>query len=306
MQNNIPMTSSSERKISWQSASQWPLLRILLGIGAIVIPIALAQFALSQLKGAVPLAHDIARAISLGNLLTIVLALLAYRFYVHSVERRRCDEFSSSSAFLELSGGVLLGAAMFSLVLAILWLTGHYRITANGAWSTLFPAAMAAGAAAVSEELIFRGLIFRISERALGTWLALLISAALFGAVHYLNPGAGLQGALSIMLEAGIFLAAAFMLKRRLWLPVGAHFAWNFTQGGIFGLAVSGGKGSGLLQGEVSGPLWLSGGVFGLEASVVAIAICFLVATLLLLRAAAKGNWVKAPWRHRSLAPAAS
>lgn len=298
-----PHTAKSvNRKITWDRARQWPLLRILLGCSAIVVPLLVALPALDWLKKEIPLVGRISHAISLTNLLTMVLAILAYRFYVSRVERRPVIEFAARGAFLELFGGVLLGAAMFTLTLAILWMTGYYRLTGMGAWGVLFPAAMAAANAAITEELIFRGVIFRISEQASGTWLALIISAALFGAVHFLNPGAGLQGAVSIMLEAGVFLAAAFLLKRRLWFPIGAHFAWNFTQGGIFGLAVSGRKSASLLQGEVSGPLWISGGVFGLEASVAAIAICFLVAMLLLLRAAKNGMWVKAPWTRTSLA----
>jgi hypothetical protein len=62
------------------------------------------------------------------------------------------------------------------------------------------------------------------------------------------------QGALSIIFESGVLLAAAFVVTRRLWFPIGMHFAWNFTQGGIFGVAVSGGAASGLFRGQLSGP----------------------------------------------------
>ena len=140
-----------------------------------------------------------------------------------------------------------------------------------------------------------RGVVFRILEQWLGSWIALAISAALFGLLHLLNPGVTLLNAGAVMLEAGIMLAAAYMLTRRLWLCIGIHFAWNFTQGGIFSAAVSGGTTSGLLQAKLIGPTWLSGGAFGAEASVVAVVVC-LAAGLLLLRAARRnGQVIQAP-----------
>jgi uncharacterized protein len=94
--------------------------------------------------------------------------------------------------------------------------------------------------AGVREEIVFRGLIFRIAEESLGTVWALAISATLFGVIHLIGPNATVLGALVIIFEAGILLAAAFVLTRRLWLCIGLHVAWNFTQCGIFGVAVSG------------------------------------------------------------------
>jgi hypothetical protein len=85
--------------------------------------------------------------------------------------------------------------------------------------------------------------------------------------------------------EAGILLALAYVVTRRLWFAIGTHAAWNFTQGGIFGLAVSGHGSEGLLIGRTSGPEWLTGGKFGPEASVISIVVCLAASGLLLLRA---------------------
>jgi len=157
---------------------------------------------------------------------------------------------------------------------------------------------MAAAVAAVSEEVLFRGIIFRITEESLGSWLSLVISALLFGAAHLLDKNANLQAGVAIALEAGVFLAAAYMVTRRLWFVIGAHFGWNFTEGGIFGAAVSGTSSPGLLKANVTGPAYLSGGMFGVEASVVTITICFLVALAFLWRAKAKGQFVRPFWRQ--------
>jgi hypothetical protein len=86
-------------------------------------------------------------------------------------------------------------------------------------------------------------------------------------------------------------IGAAFMLTRRLWLPMGIHFAWNFTQAGIFGSAVSGnGAESGILHAAFTGPDWLTGGAFGVEASIVTIALGLVVGIFFIGRAYRRGN----------------
>jgi membrane protease YdiL (CAAX protease family) len=133
-------------------------------------------------------------------------------------------------------------------------------------------------------------------EESLGTWLALLISALIFGLMHIANPNATLWSALAIAIEAGIMLAAAYTLTRRLWLPIGIHFAWNFVQGGIFGVAVSGNGVRGLLQSTLSGPALLSGGEFGAEASIFAVIVCLAAGVYLIQAAWKKGNILKPFW----------
>jgi len=143
---------------------------------------------------------------------------------------------------------------------------------------------------------LVRGILFRIMEEALGTWLALILSALLFGLMHIANPNATLWGALAIAIEAGIMLAAAFVFTRRLWLAIGIHFAWNFVQGGIFGVAVSGNGVQGLLQSTLSGPPLLSGGAFGAEASIFAVIVCLAAGVYLTRAAWKKGNLIQPFW----------
>jgi membrane protease YdiL (CAAX protease family) len=96
-------------------------------------------------------------------------------------------------------------------------------------------------------------------------------------------------------------LGAAYVLTRRLWLPIGIHAAWNFTQGGIFSVAVSGGKTTGLLEATLTGPEWLTGGAFGAEASVVAMVLCTALGVWLLVLAARHGRFIVPFWARRSV-----
>ena len=87
--------------------------------------------------------------------------------------------------------------------------------------------------------------------------------------------------------RGGILLSAAYILTRRLWLAIGLHFGWDFSQDAIFGV----GKGTkGLVEGDVSGPALLSGGSAGVEGSIVALVLCLGVGAYLLVRAGRQGK----------------
>jgi len=234
----------------------------------------------------------------LSTLILVVAADLAYRLFVRVIERRRTSELGFRRAAGELAAGIAIGAALFAATIAALWLAGSYRLVATGTWLAAAAALPSAIRAGYIEEILLRGVVFRITEEGLGSWLALAISGALFGLLHAGNPGATWVSAVAIALEAGVLLAAAYMVTQRLWLPIGIHFAWNFTQGGIFGLAVSGHQSTGLLRGELSGPIWLTGGSFGAEASLLAVMICLLSGICLLLLARSRRHFVPPFWRE--------
>lgn len=241
------------------------------------------------------------RASPLQFLFALVLAataLGAYYTYVRLVERRPVTELSRPGAVRETASGVLLGVGLLTLTVAVLALLGVYRVTGLGTWVGVLTVLVKSIDAGIVEEILFRGIFFRIVEEGLGSWIALSLSALFFGFAHLGNPDANLLSASAIALEAGILLAAVYMLTRRLWLAIGLHIAWNFTQGGIFGIAISGFASDGLLRGEMRGPELLSGGTFGAEASVVAMVICLTAGVLLVLRARQKGRIVEPFWRR--------
>ena len=136
-----------------------------------------------------------------------------------------------------------------------------------------------------------RALVFKIAEESIGSWAAMIFQAALFGALHLGNPGATAVGVVAIALEAGVLLAAAYMYTRRLWLVWGLHFGWNFAQGSLFGVRVSGTPISrSWLVSRPTGADALTGGMFGVEASPVAVVFCLLAAGLLLRRVVRRGQ----------------
>lgn len=136
---------------------------------------------------------------------------------------------------------------------------------------------------AIFEEILVRGIIFRIMEEKLGSYIALIISALIFGALHLANPNATIATAFGLAIQAGLLLGAAFIYSKNLWFPIAIHFAWNFMQSAIYGANVSGNAiKKTLIVSKIEGPDWLTGGEFGPEGSIQATVFCF-IATLGLL-----------------------
>ncbi|MEV4509971.1 CPBP family intramembrane glutamic endopeptidase [Dactylosporangium sp. NPDC049525] len=203
---------------------------------------------------------------------TAVLALLAYAWVVRRTEHRAPVEVAVKGAAPALGRGTLIGVAMFATVIASIALLGGYRVAGWGSAAGAVALFGFMAAAAVTEELIFRGILFRIVEERLGTWGALVLTAALFGLAHLPNPNATLWSALAVAVEAGALLAAVYAATRNLWMPIGVHFGWNFAAGGVFGTDVSGKSApEGLLDGVMSGSAAVSGGGFGPEGSLSAL-----------------------------------
>jgi hypothetical protein len=124
----------------------------------------------------------------------------------------------------------------------------------------------------VGEEMICRGVIFRQIDERWNTWAAFVVSALLFGFMHIFNDGATWWSSLAIAIEAGLMLGAAYKWSGSLWLPIGIHWIWNFTQGNIYGFSVSGTvAGGSVLVPVVDGPEIITGGAFGPEASIIAV-----------------------------------
>ena len=122
-------------------------------------------------------------------------------------------------------------------------------------------------AGSLAEELMFRGYPFQRLVEAIGAGGAILVFSVLFALVHLMNPGANPWGLLNTVV-IGVALSVAYLRTRALWLSWGLHFAWNTTLGLVFGLPVSGLRLFNVaVRGTATGPTWLTGGTYGLEAS---------------------------------------
>jgi membrane protease YdiL (CAAX protease family) len=237
----------------------------------------------------------------LGMLVALIIFVLLWKASRRWLEGERDREFALAGSARELGSGLLAGFALFCLMTGLVALLGGIVVTGVRSFGeTQFWIWASLGAASgIVEETLFRGILLRQLERLVGTWWALALTSILFGALHLTNPDATWAGAVGIMLEAGILLGAAYLYTRRLWLAAGLHAAWNFTQAWVFSVPVSGtGDTIGILATERHGPEWLTGGKFGLEASVAAVVVATVAGLLLLWGAWRKGGFVAPIWQR--------
>ncbi|MBK8375736.1 CPBP family intramembrane glutamic endopeptidase [Sphingorhabdus sp.] len=224
--------------------------------------------------------------------------ILAYWIFTHLIERKASQDLALKGAGREWGLGAALGFGAMVATISVIWLFGGYHVTGHNGASVLVGVASMAIVSGITEEILLRGVVFRLLEQWLGSIAALALSAALFGAMHLGNPNASWLAAFAIAIEAGIMLGAIYMLTRRLWAAIGLHMAWNATQGGLFGVSVSGTDVAGLLTSKSSGSPLLTGGAFGAEASLPAMIICTTLGLWILLLAYRKGSFVRASWQR--------
>jgi hypothetical protein len=234
------------------------------------------------------------------HIIAIAIAGIAvYIGYAHFVERRAASELGTSGMGREFGMGLLVGAGLYAACEGVLMALGIYRIDGLNPLSFLIPAIAMAISSSVYEELLFRGVLYRSVETWFGSWAALVVSALVFGLSHLANPQATLEGALFIAVEAGILLGAAVMLTRRLWLSIGFHMAWNYTQSAVFSGIVSGNDAEpGWIRSTVHGPDYLTGGDFGVESSVLSLVLCTTTGIVMLVMAHRRGLVVPPVWKR--------
>lgn len=211
-----------------------------------------------------------------------VAGLYVYRRGIRLAERREPSELPLAPG-LDPFLGLLIGIGLLALTQGCVIAFGGARIASVGSPAAMLAPFAAALFAAIWEEAIFRGMLFRVVAERWGPGVALTLSAAIFGGLHLINPGATWLGVIAIAVEAGIMLGLAFLLTRNLWLAIGIHWGWNFAEGGIFGSAVSGTVAHGWIKVAPTGPELLTGGAFGLEASLPAIVIGITTSMLFLI-----------------------
>ena len=276
----------------------FPLTRIVLAVVFIFVGAAVVAFPSARLFQIEPSVTSLTVVENIVTGAMLLSMLVGYAFYVRLIERRLVRELALSQ-LSEVLTGSLIGAAIFSLIVGVLWAIGVYQVTKSTVWTAMLGALWIGIFPGINEELLFRGVLYRIIEESLGTWLALISTSLFFGFAHAANPGATVFSSVAITLEAGLMLGMAYTLTGRLWLPMGIHFAWNFVQGGVYGVNVSGFKTPSWLISKMAGPELLSGGQFGAEASLVSVVLCLGLFVVFWVIAQRRGHIVQPFWVRR-------
>lgn len=276
MENTLGITSSKPALASRVMA--YPLIRIVLGLVLTFAAVPLTMIIASKLV-------DKPYRIIWPQLLAAVLVWFGYRFYVRRIEKRQPTELATAGMGRELGGGLLIGAGLVMLTFAVLAGLGAYRFEGINTVGVILLVPLAELAlVGMAEEMMFRGVIFGVTERSLGSKAAIVVSALVFSLAHLPNQGLSLV-AVAAIAAYGVLQAALYMKTRRLWICIGSHVAWNYCVGQVFSSTVSGHAATeGLLRGQMVGDAMLTGGLFGVEGSPVALLLIVAAATFWVCR----------------------
>jgi membrane protease YdiL (CAAX protease family) len=240
----------------WKRIAQFPLVAM---VSALLLG-GLAMAAAGLVSKLLPLFTGDARVVE-SSLLELVFVFAIYKLAIRHLGRHPKDDLPLAGAMPRYAHGLLLGTLIVTLIVVTAASLHAYMITGPGGTSALLSAVFGiAIMPGFREELFFRGILFRWLEEFGGSWFALALTSALFGAGHLHNANATALGAFAIALEAGVLLGGAYMLTRSLWMPMGLHAAWNFTEGEVFDVPVSGLDQHGLVTAKLAGSNLLTGG----------------------------------------------
>ncbi len=272
---------------------EFPITRILAFLLLLGVIATALGFGLKAILPHGPLGPDTTELLGEGVLATATL--LAFGVMKRGADRQTADEagLTVRGIFSETAIGLLIGGGVFSAAVGML--TAFRVFTIGGVNAHYLPLVPMVTflLVGVFEEVVFRGYVFQTLEKRWGSGIALAGSGLFFGLAHLANRQ-GVVGPVLISFEASILMTAAYLLTRRLWLPIGIHWGWNLFESSVYGLTDSGTRINPahiLFAGRLSGPTWLTGGAFGPEAGLACL-ICGTYAGILLLRMAIrKGHW---------------
>lgn len=273
-----------------------PLTRIILGLLVCFGVVVIGQEAAGKLLSLTGLDKDYRNLIK--GIIVSLLAIGSYRFIFKFLEKRTITEISTTGIAKNLALGTSIGALLQCLTVLVLYLNHGFKIVSVNQLSFVIIPFTVAFTVAIFEEILIRGILFRIIEETLGSYLALIISASIFGGLHFLNPNSSLVSAACVAAEGGLLLGAAYIYSRNLWFPIAIHFAWNFMQSGIFGAITSGNeKTNSLLTTQITGSREITGGQFGPEGTIQATIFCVLATVVLMYLNKTQKKLIKPYWK---------
>ena len=259
-----------------------PLVRLLLGLllvgGPYFIIVTKLLYRFFDLFHNRPILFLI-RPLAYLSIALVVIAL--YGLYVGWIERRSLTEFSPAGWQRLVRNGVMYTVLFTAFIFVPLWLNGNLVLAVVNGWPYVPQALALAIMAATVEEVLFRGLLFRLVEEAVGSVAAIILVSLFFILSSYANPNVASWRAVPIGLEAGLTLPVLFMMTRNLWLCTAAHATWDALNY-VIGIPEAGGPTKGYFTSILTGNELLTGGALGLESSLLASVLASVVGFFLL------------------------
>jgi uncharacterized protein len=277
----------------------FPLTKIILGLLLCFAVFVIAQQLVGKILDVTTIDKNFRNLIK--GIIASLFVILAYKYLYGRYENREIGELSGKGLLRNTLLGIIVGTTLQCLTIAVIYFSGNFQVISVNPVSSIITPFAIAFSVAIFEETLLRGIVFRIVEEKLGSYISLLISAIIFAGVHAVNPDSSLISTLCIGL-VGFMFGASYIYSRSLWLPIAIHFSWNFMQSGILGAITSGNeKTSSLLNTRISGSELITGGAFGPEGTIQATILWLLVAIILMIVIIKQNKLIKPFWKRQGL-----
>ncbi|MBC8278014.1 MAG: CPBP family intramembrane metalloprotease [FCB group bacterium] len=282
----------------------FPLTKIILASIVVVgIPVAVNKLALKPALVSMNLDEGIPRLLRVF-FTTAVLMTAAYWWFFRTLEKRKVSELDFRFLLKDSLIGFFSGIMVMGFVITLLWINGFFIVWELKPFWPVLGTLIFIFSLALTEEIFFRGIIYRIMEENLGTNIALAISALLFGLSHLTNENMSVISLLGIII-GGCLMGLLYTATRRLWLPIFAHAGWNYIQT-LTGVTLSGSNDlpeASLLDSSLEGPELITGGGFGPENSILTIVLTAIILIALYRYVQNKGKVLRPKWKQTAKLP---
>ena len=273
----------------------FPILKIIIGVALINV----SAFIMRNLIESILYSLGINNEFTVSTLvfITRILTLyFIYKLFIWIYEKRKLEEFEfNKTSFIHFSIGSTIGIISIGLVFLFNWIFGWIKIQSinsnihiiDGIYYNIFFALL--------QDIVYFLIIFKITEKYLGTYFSAIIAGLIFGGKHLLFPDYTIFSGLMIFLNGAILFPALFVKSRNIWIIFGFHFFWNYIQNSILGISIPEGQTS-IFNAFVNGPAIFTGDSTGFEPSIITLLIAILIGMYYYREARKKGKIIKPIW----------
>lgn len=246
----------------------------------VVVGFILSKITAKILFQFIPIEHGLLLQLLISQVVTLFFIFLIVYYFRKFIDRKSVLSlgFSIHNRTKDIIFALLLGFIIMAFGFSLLWIMGKLEIRAiKFVPYVMFMSLIIFFAVALIEEIVFRGYLLNNLMESLNKYIALTITALIFGALHSLNDNFTVVGLLNLTLF-GVLAGMPYIFNRNLWFPISFHLSWNYSQGAVFGFPVSG-KGEGiefLISQNLQGNPQITGGSFGFEGSLILTLLLFM------------------------------
>ena len=215
---------------------------------------------------------------------TITLAVYVFRVKIEKGTPQSLGLYKKGAVKQYLIG-LIAGTAIFGSAVLLCVLTGGLRFETPvlpdlKSWLLIVLFFLGYLVQGMAEEILCRGFLMTAIARRNNRLTAVLVNSVFFAFLHLFNPGVSLPALFNLVLY-GVFSSIVVFKTGNLWAAAAIHSAWNFAQGNLFGITVSGmWAGNSVFHAEMTEKVFLNGGEFGMEGG-LCVTLVLLVCTAL-------------------------